>query len=223
MYTILTYSYLLLPFSVFISRKKWNSLDVLLIGLYGLIVFTFLFVDVNNVPVQFKRLYITSYTSIEYLFFALFIFLNIENKIVKKIIAALSFSFFLFQCIYYLNTKTGRIEFDSIPVGIETILLFIYLFIFFYENFKNPKTDFIYNHHCFWLAVGILIYLGGAFFFYILANHIGKEDLDKYWDLTYIAEILKNLFFAIAIFQYRPRSSFNKLKQESKMPYLDMN
>lgn len=221
MYTALTYSYLLLPLGFLLFHaKNWKIRDVTLIAIYGLIAFLFLFFDIDSVPIDYKKLYAFTYTSTEYFFFTFFLWLNISNKKAKWLIIVLSVSFYLFQGFYFLYAKIGRI--DSIPVGVETIFLFIYIFIYFFENFKTPKAAYIYNHYCFWIAVGILIYLGGAFFFYILANHVDPKELDPYWDLTYIAEIVKNIFFFVALLVFQPNSKSNKIQQVSNMPFLDI-
>lgn len=222
MYKLLTYTYLLLPLCALFYRKKSKDYLILLIALYGIIAFLFLYYD--KPPVKYRKLYAFSYTFIEYFFFAAIIWLSIQNKNAKKLIVSFSFCFLIFQCAYYFSTSQIR-RLDSIPVGIETILLFVYIFIFFYENFKITKsTTYIYNNSGFWIAIGILLYLGGAFFFYILANHMEQEEIDKFWDFTYFAEILKNVLFVTAIFLYRFRpQSETSLTHKSNLPYLDMN
>ncbi len=111
---------------------------------------------------------------------------------------------------------------DSIPIGIETILIFIYIFYFFYEFSRHVKNTFIYNHFIFWAAVGIMIYLGGSFFFYILINHLNQDEVDKFGNMTYVAEIIKNLLFALSIYMYK-KYPVNKITHhQKKIPKLDM-
>jgi hypothetical protein len=52
-----------------------------------------------------------------------------------------------------------------------------------------------------------------------MANVISREDLDRYWLFTYVAEIIKNLLFAAAVYVY----SKNPTKPNSKkaIPNLD--
>lgn len=216
-YYIVTYSYLILPL-LFISLNPKKK-EVLIIAVYGIVTF-FALLFFKEVPKDFKTIFVCAYTLTEYSFLALLLYLNIQNKKYKKIIILFSILFAVFQTIYLLTAHIGRL--DTVPIGIETILLFIYIFILFYENFKNPKVNYIYGNHSFWLAVGILIYLGGSFFFNILINHISRNQLDKYLFLTYFPEIIKNIFFAIAIIIYI-RKPINSLStQQSSVPYLDM-
>ena len=112
--------------------------------------------------------YSTAYTFLEYLLFTSFIFLNISNKRIRKVIIILSLGFIIFQSVYLFNIHIKGL--DTLAIGIETILLFSYVICFFHEQFKKPTSLSIYNHYCFWISVGILLYLGGSFFFYILIH-----------------------------------------------------
>ena len=80
----------------------------------------------------------------------------------------------------------------------------------------------IYNNHCFWISVGLLLYLGGSFFINILANSFSNEEFTNYWYLNYIADTIKTVFFAIA-FIFLSKKSDSKINQDKlKIPHLDM-
>jgi Na+/H+-translocating membrane pyrophosphatase len=89
---------------------------------------------------------------------------------------------------------------DSIPIGIETILIFILIGFYFYEQINDTENLFIYERPHFWGALGILIYLSGSFFVYISAEKLPLKEVLKYWIITNIASIIKNLFFALAFY-----------------------
>jgi hypothetical protein len=118
---------------------------------------------------------------------------------------------------------SGKVKgLDSIPIGIETILLLFYILYFFYQFSKNLSTEYIYNHYVFWVSVGILIYLGGSFFFFILFDHLNKGQVETFGNMTYVAEIIKNILFGLAIFIHS-RFHFNKSENKpASVPYLDM-
>jgi hypothetical protein len=130
--------------------------------------------------------------------------------------------FFIFQ-IFFVTTTTSFQRLDSIPIGIESILLFVYIFYFFYEFSKHIKDTFIYNHYTFWIGVGIMIYLGGSFFFYILINNLSKSEVKTFGNMTYVAEIVKNLLFTTSIYLFRKHPVKNTQDQSKKIPNLDMN
>ena len=190
-----------------------------MIAIYGMAAFIFMSIY-DFLPSKTQTLYFFLYTSFEYISLAFLISLGIGNKKIKKLILSLSICFFIFH-VYFGLTSRGL---DSISIGVETILLFVYIFLFFYDHSKNNKTGFIYNHPTFWLCVGILLYLGGSFFFNILANYMPKAEAEfqNYWDYASIAELLKNLFFAVAMLITSHQHKTNSLNQ-SQVPYLDMD
>jgi hypothetical protein len=182
----------------------------LLIAVYGVLFFSLLTIG-SQLPKDpaLRKLFSNSYTLIEYLFFSTFLFLEIRTKKFRQIIILLSVIFVAFLVFYFLTHPFKRL--DTVPIGIETILLLIYIFLFFYQFIKSTLDKYVYNHPCFWIAVGILIYLGVSFFFYLLANHISLEQAKIYW-LIYITEIIKNLLFAVALVMYirQPREKPKK-------------
>jgi len=218
---IVTYSYLLLPLCFILIKGKFKHRILALLVLYGTLFFGVLFIF-QSLPQNFLNIYFLGlYTLLEYSFFAYFFWFSIQSKRFRKIIIIISILFFLYQ--FYYITSANFTKLDSISIGIETILVFIYIFYFFYEFSKNTKDVFIYNHYGFWLAVGIMIYLGGSFFFYILINSLTESEIDKFSNMTYVAEITKNLLFAFSIFIYK-KHPVNKPQNHSKnIPNLDMN
>ena len=111
---------------------------------------------------------------------------------------------------------------DTVPIGIETILIFIFIVYSFFEFSKNFPGLNAYNSYIFWIAAGILIYLGGSFFFYILIDQLDKNQIDTFGDLTYLAEIVKNALFALALFIYARNPFEIRKKNSNSVPYLDM-
>jgi len=207
LYTILTFSYLLLPLTLLFAKKQWKDLVPILLAAYGVFAFTYLLIDPAKVPVRYQAAYALSYTSIEYLFFSFLFFNAIKSRLFRKVILMLSVAFLVFQVVFYFQVKDDQFRLDTIPIGVETILLFIYTFFFFYDSMKVTSHFNLYNSFAFWIAVGILLYLGVSFFLYILANDMNQEEIDLYWPVTYVAEMIKNLVFCVAIFMYRPKNN----------------
>ena len=217
-YYIVTSTYLILPvlYLILQPKKKYS----LIIAVYGIVAFTLLFCLENAFPKNLIPLFVCIYTSLEYLFFSSFLYLIIKSKSAKKVILVLSCLFIVFEIIFFLTGEIGRL--DSIPIGIETILIFLYVFIVLYEQFKNIETHSMFSTYYFWLALGLLIYLGGSFFFNIMINYISSKEMSKYLYITYIPETLKNIFFAIAMFLNVKNSGGDKFSKAKSVPYLDM-
>ena len=221
-YNILTYTYLVPPLLFLLF---WNKLrqekNAILISTYSLTFFFLVLFEESITTNNFlTRLYYQSFTFFEYLFFTGIFWFAIKNLPVRKAILILSLLFSAFQILYFFTAKYKRI--DSIPIGIESILILIYIFYFFFEQLKEPKGKHLWENYCFWFATGILIYLSGSFFINILANVMEKNEMDSYWFLTYIADIIKNIFLAIGVLVMAKQSP-NQEKLKKNIPYLDMN
>jgi hypothetical protein len=137
----------------------------------------------------------------------------------KKIILLISAIFICFQIFYYFLVPFKRL--DTIPIGIESILIFVFIIYYFFEQFKISKDELIYLNYFFWVAIGIMIYLGTTFFFNILANHLDKQ-IRAYWFLSYSGDILKNCLFVVGILVYLKKGVRLPEKNSKSVPYLDM-
>lgn len=112
---------------------------------------------------------------------------------------------------------------DSIPIGIESIFLMIFILIYFYSELKNVSSQNIYDSYSFWIIIGILIYIGFTFFFNILANSLDRNFLGKYFFYSYLGDIIRNIFFGISVLFIAKTNAKEKSKTISNMPpYLDM-
>lgn len=128
--------------------------------------------------------------------------------------------FATFLIFFYYAVKIKRL--DSVPIGIESIILMVFIVGYFYFQFKNISAQNIYDTYSFWIVLGILIYIGFTFFFNILANNLNNEHFAKYYYYSYLGDILKNIFFSVAIIYIAKNSLKNESKNNSSLPYLDM-
>lgn len=218
---IVTVSYLLIPLSIgflFFKNQGITKIPKSLL-VYGF-AFFLLLLFYSSVPTRLSKYYQSIYTFLEYFFFAYFFYFNINSRKFRRFIIFASSCFLVFQILYLATVKVRRL--DSIPIGIETILLLIYIIYFFLEFAKKDATNYIYNHYCFWLAIGVLIYLGGSFFFYMLIDHLNKEEVITFGNLTFLAEFVKNVLFSAAAFIYIRSPLSNSQSQNKSVPYLDL-
>jgi hypothetical protein len=215
---ILTYSFLvpILGIIYYFKRLKSEKIVIAILTYCGVFIF-FLYFD--NYLLKFGHLYRSTYTTLEYFYFSYIIWFFLKNKRLKAISLLFFLSFVLFQIIHYFIGSAR--DFDSIPIGIETILIIVQIFFIFYELFQNPTQSF-FSAPSFWFAFGILIYLCGSFFFNILGNNIDSRIIIEYWYFTYIFEIIKNILFLIAIILYARGQKNNSSKRNLHIPNLDM-
>lgn len=216
---IVYFSYLILPLGFFLSKCSKKDIVPVTIAGYGIVFFCLLQLY-QYLPKETKTFYQSFYTFFEYSLFGFFFWKNINSKKLRSAIIITSILFLIFQVIYVSTIKVKRL--DTVPIGIETILIFIYIFFFFYEFSKTLNGSYIYNHYCFWISVGVLIYLGGSFFFYILIDHLTRDQVETFGNLTYLSEVIKNILFTLAIFIYVKYPFKPNNQKTSSVPYLDM-
>jgi hypothetical protein len=220
-YYIVASSYLLIPICLLSKKVRKQGMIPFVLGIYGIICFLALFsFRLEIIPKEYRTYYYILYTTFEYLIFA-FIFLDfISSKKIKNLIKILSLTYILFQAIYLLTAK--KLLLDTVPIGIETILIFTFITYSFLDFSKNFAGQNVFNNYIFWIAVGVLIYLGGSFFFYILINQLNRDERETFVSITYAAEIIKNFLFIVAIFIYARYPFENQKKNSNSVPYLDM-
>ena len=136
----------------------------------------------------------------EYSLFASFIYINIKDRSFKKVIRYLSFCFIAFIIAYTIFAPFVRI--DSIPIGLETILILIFSFYFLFEEMKDPTVLFLYRKYQFWIIIGFMLYLAGSLFIYLFANQLPQNLIERYWFIIDIFLLLKNIFFTTAILTF---------------------
>ena len=166
--------------------------------------------------------YLVSFTTLsEYLLFALFLYFNLKSNKVKNSLLVLTVFYVIFSFFYAFTVKIRTI--DTIPIGIETIIILSFSFYFLYERMNEPTTDLIYNDYRFWIILGMMIYLAGSFFIYIFSDQVDRELFNKYLSLTYIFYALKNILFALGIWIHAKREPQRVKHQKDSLPYLDIN
>jgi len=135
-----------------------------------------------------------------------------------EVCASILLTVFLFIFDFVIKFK----NFDSIPIAAETLVLLVFSIYFFYEQFKDVSSLYVYNHYCFWFTIGILIYLCGSLFIYVYADQVGKEQMSQagFWLIPYVVEIIKNLLFTIAVMVYS--RNFVVKEKKKDIPYLDI-
>ena len=189
--------------------------------------FIFIYATLNSVvnllsflPHKVYYYILGGFTLLEYCAFASFIYFNLKSAVAKKVIIIFSILFAIFVIGYQ---SMGRIRaIDSVPIGVETILILLFSFYYFYEQLNDVGETFVYHKYHFWIIVGFLIYLGGSFFIYVFANQISRQEaylLEKYWFLTYVFYIIKSLLFIIGILTYAKQHK--SPRPEKLYPYLN--
>lgn len=148
------------------------------------------------------------FTTVESVAFVSFLYVQIQSKSVKKVLFVLGLGLLAFN-VFYPFFSSGVNQIDSVPIGVETIIVMIFSFYYLYERTNDTTTLYIYSTFPFWVVIGMVLYLSGSFFIYLFADSLTKLELHKYWIITNVLSIMKNIFFAIGIIvNSKPPKSF---------------
>ena len=136
---ILRYSYLLpiITFFLFYKRSGYDRKTIVILT-YCILLFATVSVHkyIPKDPSVFF-LYQSLFTFLEYLAFALIFLYSIDNRAFKKVIIGSSVGFIIFQVLFTFSANS--VHLDSVPVGVETILVFLFIFYFLYQEFRKES------------------------------------------------------------------------------------
>jgi len=179
---------------LFLKRKENINKGLWVIFLYTVLVALNDIVLFNFIPDEHSNILFSTFTLVEYFSFSLFLGFHTENKRFKQMLTIVFVLFTIFICTYFLIVPFDFI--DSIPIGVETILVIGFSVYFLYEM-VNKSTILLYNTTEFWIITGFLIYLAGSFFIYLYANQVPENELYKFFFVTFIFNTIKNIFIAV--------------------------
>ena len=190
----------LLPILLFIfllfKRKRKINKGLWVIFFYCILVAIIDIYLIKVVPEQHLNILFSSFTLLEFVSFSLFLSFHIENKKFKQLLVSLILVFAIFIFIYFFIVPFNFI--DSVPIGIETILVICFSVYFLYE-LVNKSNLLLYNTTEFWIITGFLIYLAGSFFIYLYANQVSEQELYQFFFVTYIFGSIKSIFITIGL------------------------
>lgn len=146
--------------------------------------------------------------------------MNLVSNKAKQALIIFSILFFIFLIYFYISSHFSRI--DSIPIGIESIIIISFSFYFFYEKIKNPSLSYIYSDFRFWILIGMIIYLAGSFFIYIYGEQLSKDAWDKFRILTVILYIMRSIFFIIGLIVFVKAPKEKPKLSNKNIPFLDI-
>jgi hypothetical protein len=192
-------------FLLFLKRNRGEGLGV---------IFFYCCVSCLTESIVFNRLHIdipdyvhdSSFTILEFSVISFFTYSSLRGKKLKfvPIIGAL-----IFYPIAVINFSKGLDSFDSVPASLEAIIIISYCILLLYEQINNPEVLFVYNTKKFWITIAFFLYFSANLFLFLYARTFTQEQIDKYWTINNLFEILKNILFSVSFI----------MKKTDKNPY----
>lgn len=136
------------------------------------------------------------FTIIEFSTLIIFLYKSTQKPVYKKSIIYL-IPIFLLSIILDISSYSFN-EFDSLPTGIESLILISITILILKENLNNIDA---LNKASTWIFFGFIVYFSGSLFLFVLSqkNIHNSEFSDLYAIITATLNILKNIIFCIAI------------------------
>jgi hypothetical protein len=186
-----------MPLTLFFLTKKKQG------GLWFLAFYLFysMLTDLvlNKLSLKFFDSEIYSYrlfTIIEFIVLSAYLFKELNTV---KFRLFIKISSLVFGAFVLFDIMTGTLnEFDSIPTGVESILILCSSLLVLYERIiKNEE----YNVSSIWISVGLVLFFSGTFFLFILSesNFNDSAFSETYSFILASFKIISYILFSIGI------------------------
>lgn len=134
------------------------------------------------------------------LFLCVFYFEFLGRQKYTIILGILFALYYLFE-LYILGIR----QINSLTISLECIFFIIYGIIGYYYLFQQQQYFFIDKSPEFWYNTAIVCYFSGALFSWSMFSYLHHQDGSGagIWAFHNIANILKNILFAIGLWKVR--------------------
>jgi hypothetical protein len=155
------------------------------------------------------------FTIAEFSFFSFFYLYIIPPGLVKKAVFPI-LGLFVILAVGNFFLSIHSDSFDSITIGIESILIILMCIYYLFVQIKGANNLFLYSTSNFWIIISFLIYISGTFFLYIMAKYMfnDRSFQIQYDIINSIFNILKNILLSVAMLM-KPAPANNKLQKNN--------
>lgn len=206
----------LIPLSILLSKiKQPKEKAIWIIFIYIFYSFStdlilFYWDQIGELPETVNRNLSSLFTVVEFVCFGLFFYFTLKRKNLRNLVLSgiVIIASFLIANIFFQFIKFENL--DSIPITVQGLFIMPLALVYYFEQIKNPDALFIYGTPNFWIVTGILIYLAGTFFIFILSENLTEKELDYYWPINYFFNTIKNLMFGLAFYMYSRKQNHHE-------------
>ena len=155
------------------------------------------------------------FTIAEFSFFCIFYYYIVPSGMIKKTVFPIMGAFIILALVSYLLSSQSN-SFDSISIGIESILIILMCIYYLFVQIKGTNNLFLYSTSNFWIIISFLIYISGTFFLYIMAKYMfnDRSFQIQYDFINSIFNILKNILLSVAMLM-KPAPDNNRLQKNN--------
>jgi TRAP-type C4-dicarboxylate transport system permease small subunit len=153
------------------------------------------------------------YRLMEFNLLLLLYFLAFSRKYSILFVAiGLCYTTFFFVDLFFLQAQ----QLTSFSITLTAAVFILFSVLHFFKLMRDLPSTHIQNLPMFWIDTAVLVYFAGAFFIFLLRNYlieVMKDDQIVYWSLHNILNIIKNILFAIGLWQATKKPTLNSEKK----------
>ena len=191
----------LLPITFFLlfcfkngNRGLWV---IFLYSISSLLFDLFLFIS----PWAFENKYLVwnTFAILEYSMISYFFYRIINSRSTRIFILI---SFFVYLLLFCLLASTSDDHFNSVLSAVGSVIILTLCLIFFVHSMKLTAEPVSLFSPIFLIVIALLVYVSSTLFLYIVASRLSDKEMEQYWIINHIVNILMNLIFSIAFISF---------------------
>lgn len=194
----------LLPFLFFLlfkRKSKERAAWVIFFYILYCAINEFINLYLQQTSSRFVLYLFSVFTIIEFTFICYYFLLIFKEKNRTRQLIKILWICFIFYAILNITFKNKATSWDSISIGIESLLILMLSSYYLFIKIKRTNNLSFYTNFHFWVAITFLIYFSGTFFLNIMAESMRRNPEYQllYFGINIGFNILKNVMLAIAM------------------------
>lgn len=192
----------LLPITLFLLFCfKCNKRGLWVIFLYTVLSFLFdVFLVSSPWALENRYLVWNIFAILEYCMLSYFYYLIINNRLIKLIIVIFSAVYLI---AFFLLVSSSDERFNSILSALSSVFMLFLSLTFFVVTMKSSQEPVNLFSPIFLIVIALLLYVASTLFLYIIANRLTTKEMEQYWSINHVSNILTNIIFAAAFLLFR--------------------
>lgn len=148
------------------------------------------------------------YSLLEFVTLAYFFYQLLQKKYKSYFLVFLVIYLVLFSIILIYWDESTRFKTDSYLSLIEIVLVYFFTIIWLKNIFSNSNEYNFVQTSNFYFISGIVLYLSGTFFLYLLGDSILKDEklnLEDFWILNIVFNIILRIFLILGVWKIQQK------------------
>ncbi len=167
-----------------------------------LLIFLAFAIDILGVSIRsFSNEFGNAYRLIEFILLLRVYYFAFESRALKGFVAiGLIYTIFFVADLFFFQPA----QLNSFSITLTSLVFIIFSILYFLKLMRDLPTTQIQKLPMFWINTAVLVYFAGSFFVFLLRNYLIEVLHDNqilYWSFHNILNIIKNLLFAIGLWQ----------------------